>query len=62
MRIGVSIIILSKILLLLSCCLVGCDEYWGPYRNLYEKIVIDKENVVPTWINASDIETDLTEE
>jgi len=34
---------------------------WDKYRNLYEKMVIHKEKIVPVWINASDIETDLME-
>jgi N-sulfoglucosamine sulfohydrolase len=35
-------------------------EYtWGIYRNLYEKMVIQKTGIVPMWINASDIETDF---
>ena len=29
---------------------------WDPYRNLYERMVVDKEKIVPMWINASDIE------
>jgi arylsulfatase A-like enzyme len=37
-------------------------EYtWEIYRNLYDKMVIQKEDIVPMWINASDIETDLME-
>ena len=31
------------------------------YENLYDKMVIQKTGVVPGWINASDIETDLME-
>ncbi|MGI9552428.1 MAG: sulfatase family protein [Aurantibacter sp.] len=34
---------------------------WDPYRNLYERMVINQEEIVPMWINASDIETDLME-
>ena len=34
---------------------------WDPYRNLYERMVTNKEDIVPGWINASDIETDLME-
>ncbi|MDA1122441.1 MAG: sulfatase [Bacteroidetes bacterium] len=38
-------------------------EYtWDKYRNLYDKIVINKEAIIPTWINASDIETDFIDE
>ncbi len=33
-----------------------------PYRNLYDRMVNKGENVIPRWINASDIETDLMEE
>jgi hypothetical protein len=37
-------------------------EYtWEIYRNLYDKMVIQKKDIVPMWINASDIETDLME-
>jgi N-sulfoglucosamine sulfohydrolase len=32
------------------------------WRNYYERRVINKEDVVPSWINASDIETDFLEE
>jgi arylsulfatase A-like enzyme len=35
---------------------------WDPYRNLYEKMVIDKEKIVPMWINASDIESDFLDD
>jgi N-sulfoglucosamine sulfohydrolase len=31
------------------------------YKNLYDRIVIKKEKIVPGWINASDIETDFPE-
>ena len=31
------------------------------YKNLYHRIVIEKEKVVPSWINASDIESDFVE-
>lgn len=34
---------------------------WGKYRNLYEKMVINKEKIVPRWINASDVESDFVE-
>ena len=35
-------------------------EYvWEIYANLYDKMAIQKEEIVPVWINASDIETDL---
>jgi arylsulfatase A-like enzyme len=35
-------------------------EYtWLPYQNLYERMVIDKDKIVPIWINASDIEPDF---
>ncbi len=34
---------------------------WDPYRNLYEKMVIDKKKIVPIWLNASDIEPDFVE-
>lgn len=34
---------------------------WVPYRNLYERMVIKKENLVAPWINASDIEKDFIE-
>ncbi len=38
-------------------------EYtWDKYRNLYDKMVINKEAIVPIWINASDIETDFIDE
>ena len=30
--------------------------------NYYERVVINKEDFHPTWVNATDIETDLTEE
>ena len=37
-------------------------EYtWEIYRDLYDKMVVNKEDVVPMWINESDIETDLME-
>jgi arylsulfatase A-like enzyme len=37
-------------------------EYtWETYRNLYDKMVIQKKDLVPVWINASDIETDFIE-
>jgi len=37
-------------------------EYtWEIYRNLYDKMVIQKKDIVPVWINASDIETDFIE-
>ena len=29
------------------------------YRNLYSRMVNEGEKIVPVWINASDIETDL---
>ncbi len=32
------------------------------YRNLYEKMVIDKEKIVPPWIKPSDIESDFLDE
>jgi hypothetical protein len=32
------------------------------YRNLYEKMVIDKEKIVPPWIKSSDIESDFSKE
>jgi hypothetical protein len=32
------------------------------YRNLYEKMVIDKEEIVPPWIKPSDIESDFSNE
>ena len=35
---------------------------WDPYRNLYDRMVNKGEEIVPMWINASDIETDLMEE
>jgi N-sulfoglucosamine sulfohydrolase len=35
---------------------------WDPYRNLYDRMVNKGEKIVPMWINASDIETDLMEE
>lgn len=31
------------------------------YKNLYHRIVIEEEKLVPNWINASDIETDFIE-
>jgi arylsulfatase A-like enzyme len=31
------------------------------YKNLYHRIVIEKEKLVPTWIKASDIETNFIE-
>ncbi|QGY42555.1 sulfatase-like hydrolase/transferase [Maribellus comscasis] len=31
------------------------------YKNLYHRIVIEKEKLVPSWINASDIEPGFTE-
>jgi N-sulfoglucosamine sulfohydrolase len=31
------------------------------YKNLYHRIVIEKEKLVPGWIKASDIETDFIE-
>jgi arylsulfatase A-like enzyme len=35
-------------------------EYtWEIYRNLYEKMVINNQDIVPMWINESDIERDL---
>ena len=34
---------------------------WDPYRNLYSRMVYEGEKIVPRWINASDIETDLME-
>jgi arylsulfatase A-like enzyme len=34
---------------------------WDPYRNLYDRMVNKGEKIVPMWINASDIETDLME-
>ena len=35
-------------------------EYvWDKYRNLYDRMVNKKEDIVPVWINASDIETDF---
>lgn len=34
---------------------------WDTYRNLYERMVVGKENIVPMWINASDIESDFPE-
>ena len=35
---------------------------WDPYRNLYDRMVNKGEEIVPMWISASDIETDLMEE
>ena len=32
---------------------------WDPYRNLYDRMVNKGEEIVPIWINESDIETDL---
>jgi N-sulfoglucosamine sulfohydrolase len=34
---------------------------WDPYRNLYEGMVVDKEKIVPIWLNAFDIEPDFIE-
>ena len=34
------------------------DERW---RNLYQRMVVDQEDIYPGWINKSDIETGLTE-
>jgi arylsulfatase A-like enzyme len=34
---------------------------WGPYRNLYDRMVNKGEEILPEWINASDIETDFGE-
>lgn len=35
---------------------------WDPYRNLYDRMINKGEEIVPMWISASDIETDLMEE
>jgi N-sulfoglucosamine sulfohydrolase len=34
---------------------------WDPYRNLYDRMINKGEEIVPMWINATDIETDLME-
>jgi N-sulfoglucosamine sulfohydrolase len=37
-------------------------EYtWEIYRNLYNKMVIQNEEIVPVWINSSDIEKEIAE-
>jgi len=35
------------------------DKRW---RNLYERMVINKEDFYPPWINKSDIEADFQDE
>jgi hypothetical protein len=37
---------------------VFSDERW---RNLYQRMVVDQEEIYPMWINKSDIETGLIE-
>jgi hypothetical protein len=32
---------------------------WDLYRNLYDRMINKGEEIVPMWINASDIETDV---
>ena len=32
---------------------------WDLYRNLYDRMINKGEEIVPMWINASDIETDI---
>ena len=31
------------------------------YKNAYHRIVVEKENLIPGWINASDIESNFVE-